>query len=101
MQHQIKAIAEAITHHKTSHLVVSHVKELMFQDKHLTIFVDNAGPLHELCSKEMDEHLRKGLEKVYGDDITYELKLTRHAPQDGRQKKIPHSEREFQNKNRR
>ncbi len=96
MEHQIKILVAALTHQHTNHLVLTHVKELHFENKHLTILVDNAGPLHELSSPELDEHLRKGLEKVYGTDITYELKLMHpghHTTE--RQKKIPHSTREY------
>ena len=77
MEPQIKAVAEAITHKKTRSLVESHVKELAFNEgtRHLVVFMDNAGPLHELSDKENDHHLQKALEDVYGDDITYELKV--------------------------
>lgn len=78
MEHKIKTLAAAITHQKTSHLVLSHVKELKLENSHLIIFVDNAGPLHELAGKELDKHLRQGLEQVYGEDITYELKPFHH-----------------------
>ena len=89
MEHQIKALAQAITHHQTSHLIVSHVKELRFENKHLIIFVDNAAPLHELSGKELDPHLRKGLEAIYGKDITYELKLSHHHIPNNRPEGIP------------
>ncbi len=78
MEHQIKTLAAAITHQRTSHLVLSHVKELKLENGHLTILVDNTGPLHELSGKELDPHLQKGLEQVYGVDITYELKPFHH-----------------------
>lgn len=74
MNTEIKTLAEAITNVKTKNLVQSHVKQLKFEEGHLTIYVDNAAPLHELEEKEIDHHLQNGMEKVYGD-ITYELKL--------------------------
>ena len=74
MEHKIKELASAITNTHTSHLVQSHVKELKFENDHLTIYVDNAGPLHELEGEECDHHLQSGMEKVYGD-ISYELKI--------------------------
>lgn len=92
MEHQIKKLAEAITSTHTQNLVQGHVKELEFNEEtqHLTIHVDNAGPLHELEEEETDHHLRKGLEKVYGKDITYELKQFKGGGMHEREKLIPH-----------
>ncbi|MFH0820268.1 MAG: hypothetical protein V1908_00690, partial [Candidatus Peregrinibacteria bacterium] len=64
-------------------------KELKLTDGHLVIFVDNAGPLHELSSKELDPHLLKGLEKVYGAEITYELKPFHHRAPNNRPEGMP------------
>ncbi len=91
MDHNVKALAEAITNSHTSHLVHSHVKELDFDEEanHLTIHVDNAAPLHELESKECDHHLQSGMEKIYGD-ITYELKLHKADSGSDREKGIGH-----------
>ena len=75
MEHQIKVLAEAITHEKLKKLVQTHVKELLMENNHLVIFVENVEPLHELSQKSMDEHMRKALEKVYDPKITYEFKL--------------------------
>jgi len=77
MDSKIKALAEAITHTKTKNVVQSHVKSLEFSEdtRHLVITLDNAGPLHELEEGEGDKHLNAGLVKVYGEDITYVLKL--------------------------
>ena len=47
---------------------------MKFENEHLTIYVDNAAPLHELSNDECDHHLQNAMEKVYGD-ITYEIKL--------------------------
>ena len=79
MEHQIKALAEAITHEKLKKLVQSHVKELLLENKHLIIFVENMAPLHELDQKSMDEHMKKALEKVYDPKTTYEFRLLHHA----------------------
>lgn len=89
MEHKIKALAEAITNTHTSNLVQSHVKELKFENNHLTIYVDNAGPLHELSGEECDHHLQSGMEKIYGD-ITYELKLWSGGGMHEREKTVPH-----------
>ncbi|MBN2306777.1 hypothetical protein JXD20_02225 [Candidatus Peregrinibacteria bacterium] len=91
MEHDIKILAEAITHGKTKHLIQTHVRKLAFNEetKHLVIYVDNAGPLHELEEEEGDHHLKSGLEKIYGEDITYEIKLHgehRHE----RENTVPH-----------
>ena len=90
MEHQIKELTEAITNTHAKHLVESHVKELKFENEHLTIYVDNAHPLHELENSEMDHHLQNGMEKVYGKDITYELKLLKDGGMHEREKEIPH-----------
>lgn len=90
MEHKIKVLAEAITNTHTSDLVHGHVKELKFEDNHLTIYIDNAGPLHELESEEYDHHLQSGMEKVYGD-ITYELKLSESGGTHEREKEVPHN----------
>lgn len=92
MEHKIKTLAEAITNVHTKSLVQTHVKWLDFHEEsgHLVIYVDNAGPLHELSDKEGDHHLKNGLEKVYGSDITYEIRLQgehRHE----REKAVPHN----------
>ena len=89
MEHKIKALAEAITNTHTSNLVQSHVKELHFENNHLTIYVDNAGPLHELEGDECDHHLQSGMEKIYGD-ITYELKIWTGGGMHEREKEVPH-----------
>lgn len=75
MEHKIKTLAEATTNTHLKKLIQTHVKELMLKEAHLVIYVDNAGPLHEMEGKEMDEHLKKALEKLYSADLTYELKL--------------------------
>lgn len=77
MDHKIKVLAEAIGNTHLSKLVHTHVKELLLKEGHLVIYVDNQGPLREMEDKEMDEHLRKALEKVYDPHITYELKLAK------------------------
>ncbi len=91
MDHNIKALAEAVTNHHTSNLIHSHVKELHFDEEnnHLTIHVDNAGSLHELEGEECDHHLQSGMEKTYGD-ITYELKLHKSDQGHEREKGIGH-----------
>lgn len=91
MEHEIKALAEAITNTHAKNLVHSHVKELKFENDHLTIYMDNAGPLHELENDEMDHHLQSGMEKVYGEDITYELKLYSEETPHEREKGVPHN----------
>ncbi len=79
MEHQIKALAEAITHEKLKKLVIGHVKELLLENGHLVIFVENAAPLHELSQKSTEEHLKKALEKVFDPKITYEFRLFHHT----------------------
>jgi len=68
------------------------VRELAFDEeaKHLVIYVDNAGPMHELSEEEGDHHLKSGLEKVYGEDITYEIKLHGEGRHE-REKAVPHN----------
>ncbi len=85
-------IIQTITNEKLKKLIQSHVRELALDEetKHLVIFVDNAAPLHELNSGEMDEHLKKGLEKVYDPDITYEMKPYKEHQMHEREKTIPH-----------
>ncbi len=92
MEHEIKMLMEAITNTTLKKLIQSHVKELALDEetKHLVIYVDNAAPLHEMNSKEMDEHLRKSLEKIYDPDITYELKPYKEHQMHEREKTIPH-----------
>ena len=79
MEHQIKALAEAVESPKLQKLIQSHVKELLFENNHLVIFVDNAAFLHEMNEKRMDESLRKGLEKLYDPSITYEVRLAHNV----------------------
>lgn len=92
MEHEIKMLMEAVANEKLKKLVQSHVKELALDEetKHLVIYVDNPAPLHEMNSKEMDEHLRKGLEKIYDPEITYELKPYKERQMHEREKTIPH-----------
>ena len=66
------------------------IKELHFENEHLTIYVDNAGPLHELTSEEYDHHLQNAMEKVYGE-ITYELKLYGGHGTHEREKEVGHN----------
>lgn len=90
MNADIKKLAESITNTKTKGLVLSHVKLLKFENDHLTIYVDNASPLHQLEDKEIDSHLQKGMEKVYGD-ITYELRLNKGNGLHEKEKSIGHN----------
>jgi len=92
MEHEINILLEAITNTHLKKLIQTHVKELAFDEesKHLVIYADNAAPLHELSNEEMDEHLRKSLEKVYDPDITYEIKLYKEHQMHEREKQIPH-----------
>ena len=89
MEHQIKALAELITHEHTKHLVKTHVRELHFENKHLIVYVDNAAPLHEFEEKENDKQLQKALNKLYGEDITYEVKLHKAYVPHEREKELP------------
>ncbi len=91
MKHSLKVLCQEISHSDTMNLIQNHVKDLNFDPiaRHLTIGIDNAAPLHDLNSKECDYHLRAALEKVYGDDITYELKLGHHVGSE-REKAVPH-----------
>jgi len=89
MDHDVKKLAEAITHTETNHLVQSHVKQLHFENNHLIIYIDNIAPLRELESEECDKHLQSGMEKIYGD-ITYELKLLERGGMHEREKQVPH-----------
>jgi hypothetical protein len=90
MEHDIKLLAEAITHTHTHDLVYSHVKALHFENNHLVIYVDNAATLHELSDTEADHHLQDGMEKVYGEDITYEIKIYKEHQMHDREKQVPH-----------
>ena len=89
MEPKIKELAEAITNTHTSNWVHSPGQALTFENNHLTIYVDNAGPLHELEGDECDHHLQSGMEKVYGD-ITYELKLAEGGGIHERENAVPH-----------
>lgn len=91
MEHKIKELAEAITHAHTKNLVQTHVKELRFENDHLTLYVNNAGPLHELSGEECDRHLKSAMEKIYGEDITYELKLHKGGGMHEKEKGVPHN----------
>jgi hypothetical protein len=91
MEHQIKALANAIISARVKHLIQTHVKELHFENNHLIIYFNNAAPLHELAEGEYDRHLKDGLEKVYGKDITYELRLWKPVKKHERVHKIPHT----------
>ena len=92
MEHQIKILAEAITNGHTKKIIQTHVKELDFNEetKHLVIYVDNAGPMHELFNEEGDHHLNNGLKEIYGGDITYEVKLHGEGNHE-REKAVPHN----------
>ena len=92
MEHKIKELAEAITHVHTRNLVQSHVVDLSLNEetRHLVIYVDNAGPMHELSNDEGDHHLNSGLSEVYGDDITYEIKVAGGGLHE-REKLVPHN----------
>lgn len=95
MNPNIKALYQAVgnTHLKKS--IQTHVKEIKLKSvknkNHLVIYLDNIGPLHEMDSGEMEEHLQKGLEKLYEDPkLTYELKLYKKNAIHEREKKVPH-----------
>jgi len=88
MEHQIKLLAEAMASDRAKHLIKAHVRELLFENNHLIIFVDNTAPLHEFENKKMDEHLKKGMEKIYGEDITYEYRLFKADKPREQEKKV-------------
>ena len=77
MDSHIKTLAEATENTHLKKIIQTHVKSLDFNEetRHLIVELDNAGPLHALEEKEGDKHLNKALAAVYGDDITYELRL--------------------------
>ena len=79
MEHKIKALVEAINNTHIKDLVQNHVNNLHFEDKHLIIFVDNAAPLHEFETEETDDHLKPVLEKIYGENITYEFRIEKYG----------------------
>jgi hypothetical protein len=93
MHHDIKLLVEATEHEKLKKLLESHVKELTYEkeSKHLVIYVDNATPLHELDDKEMNEPLRKCLEKVYDVDSTYEIRIFKDHQLSDRENAVPHN----------
>lgn len=89
MEHQIKQLVEATTNAHLKGVVQNNVKALEFENNHLTIYVHNAGALHELESDNLQEPLNHALEAVYGKDITYEVKLWNPGEHE-REKLIPH-----------
>ncbi len=91
MEHEIKVLKETITNHKVAEMIASDVKELRFENNHLTIYVDNAHVLHELSTEENDHHLQSALNKIYGEDITYEVKLMKGDGMHEREKTVPHN----------
>lgn len=93
MEHKIKALAEAVNGEKLNKLILSHVKELAFDEeaKHLIIYVDNTAPLHEMEEEKMDEQLKKALEKIYDTNSTYELRLHKGDHPHEREKAVPHN----------
>jgi len=88
MEHQIKLLAEAMNSDRAKHLIRAHVRELHFENNHLIVYVDNTAPLHEFENKKMDEHLKKGMEKIYGENITYEYKLQKADKPHEREKEV-------------
>ena len=91
MEHQIKQIVEACSHAKTQKLIENHLVEILLHDQHLVLLIDNAAPLHELSQEENDEHLKKALEAVFGEDLTYELKLAHTKGVHERELEVPHN----------
>lgn len=93
MESKIKSLAEAVTNGHIKSLIQTHVKALNFNEdsRHLIIMVDNATPMHELESEEGDHHLNSALVKIYGDDITYEVKMHgEHSHEREKQNKMPY-----------
>jgi hypothetical protein len=89
MEHEIKKLADAVTNKHIKNLVLSHVDELHFENNHLIVYVDNAGPFHELEGEEGGHHLKTAMEKVYGEGITYEFKLSKGETPHNRERSIP------------
>ena len=90
MEHEIKKLADAVESIRAKKIIENHVKALHFENKHLTVYVDNAHPLHEIKDEKMDHHMRVGMEKVYGPDITYEFKIHKPHSVHEREKAIGH-----------
>jgi hypothetical protein len=88
MEHEIKKLADAVTNKHIKNLVLSHVDELHFENNHLIVYVDNAGPFHELEGEEGEHHLKSAMEKVYGEDITYEFKIYKEGIPHDREKGV-------------
>jgi len=88
MEHQIKLLAEAMASEHAKHLIKAHVRELHFENNHLIVYVDNTAPLHEFEDPKMNAHLKKGMEKIYGDNITYEYKLHKADKPHEREKEV-------------
>lgn len=91
MEHKIKEIASNLEEGHIKDLVKKHINGIYFENSHLTLFVDNASALHELEEKNTDKTLCNALEKVYGEDITYEFKLEKSHGIHEREKAVPHN----------
>jgi hypothetical protein len=89
MEHLIRAFADAVTNKHIKNLILSHVDELHFENNHLIVYVDNAGPFHELEGKEDEHHLKTAMEKIYGEDITYEFRKSKTETPKERDEGVP------------
>lgn len=87
MDHAIKEFAQNITHKRTHDIVYENVVEIVHTDGHVVIFVDNAGPLHELKESQHDKQIAKSINHIYGSDSTYEIKLVKPNTTHEREKK--------------
>lgn len=91
MEHDIKMIADATNSGHLKKLIESHVKELVLDNNHLVIYVDNQHPLQEM--EDMGDALNKALEKAYEEDLTWELKLHKGDHPHERENAVPHNVR--------
>lgn len=89
MEHQIKQLVEATENKHLKSIFQASIKALEFENNHLTIYVNNAAPLHELESEDLADALKNALKTVYGEAITYEAKLYQ-ASEHERENMVPH-----------
>ncbi len=78
MKHSIKKFMQLITHKRTQDIFYSNVVDIVSKNEHVVIFVDNVKPVHELSRSKHDEQIKKVIDRIYGEQFTYEVRLVKN-----------------------
>jgi hypothetical protein len=78
MKQEINNFVRVITRKRTRDIFYNNVTNISRKDDHVVVYVDNAGPLHELNDAAHDAQIKKAVDQICGEECTYEVKMAKN-----------------------